>query len=333
MQLRTRERAMMLMLSMSFMLISTSAMALEKGPSDEKMAVVNGTVITRDNFDREMSRVRQRFERGGRPLTRSQLSDVETRVLENLINNTLLYQQTESKGIKVNEQAVLEQMDNLKKQFASEEEFKTVIERMGLSETDIKSQIEEGLSVQKLIDEEFVQGITVTAKETRAYYDDHPDLFKKPEEIRASHILIKVDPEADASQKAASYKKMEEIQMKIQQGEDFAALAKEFSEGPSNVRGGDLGFFKRGQMVKPFEDAAFALEPGGVSAIVETRFGYHIIKVLEKKPETTSDYGEVKDELQKYLKRQEIEKKVQQYVEELKKKAKIERYLNENNSN
>ena len=198
MQLRTREGAMILMLSMGFMLIGTPAMALEKGPSDEKMAVVNGTVITRNNFDREMSRVRQRFERVGRPLTRSQLSDVETRVLENLINNTLLYQQTETIGIKVDEQAVTEQMDKIKKQFASEEEFKSVIERMGLSENDIKSQIEEGLSVQKLIDEEFVQRIAVTAKETRAYYDDHPDLFKKPEEIRASHILIKVDPKADA---------------------------------------------------------------------------------------------------------------------------------------
>jgi peptidyl-prolyl cis-trans isomerase C len=113
----------------------------------------------------------------------------------------------------------------------------------------------------------------------------------------------------------------------LKDGGDFAALAKEYSEGPSNTRGGDLGFFRRGQMVKPFEDAAFAMEPNQVSDIIETRFGYHLIKVYEKKPESVLAYAEVKDKLTQHLKQQKIDKEAVQYINQLKKDAKIEKFL------
>lgn len=315
------------MITMGLIFMASPAMALEKRPSDEKIAVVNGRVITREDFDREMNKVRQRLDRMGRPLMRAQLAKIEGRVLENLINNELLDQEAKKKRVKVDEQAVNEQFNKIKKRSEGGEKYKNALEKMNLTEADIKSQIEKGLSVQKLIDQEFVQKITVADEEIRAYYDGHPDLFKKSAEIRASHILIKVDSGSDESQKAASYKKIEEVQKKIEQGGDFAALAKEFSEGPSNVKGGDLGFFKRGQMVKPFEEVAFDMAPGEVSDIVETRFGYHLIKVFEKKPETISEYGEVKDKLQQFLKQQEVKKQLKDYIEGLKDKAKIERFL------
>ena len=307
--------------------IMSPAMASEKKPPDGKIAVVNGTIITQEEFDREMNQVRQRLDRMGRPLTRSQLSEIEKRVLERLINNELLDQVAKKKGITVDEQEVDDQMNKIKKRFPNEKEFKKAIETMSLSEKDVRSQIQKSLSVRKLIDQEIAQKITITAKETRAYYDGHPDLFKKPEEIRASHILIKVESGSNESQKADSYKRIEDVQKKIQQGGDFASLAKAYSEGPTSVKGGDLGFFSRGRMVKPFEEAAFALAPGEVSEIVETRFGFHIIKVIEKNPETTRSYGEVKDQLQEYLKQQEVKRQLEDYIEGLKSKARIEIFL------
>jgi peptidyl-prolyl cis-trans isomerase C len=302
-------------------------MAVEKQPSDDKVAVVNGTVITRGDFDREMNRVRQQLSRMGRPLTRTQLSSVENRVLENLITNELLFQETKKKGIKAEEQAINEQLNKIKQRFPNEEAYKSTIGKMNLSEADIITQIEKGLSIQQLVKQEFSPKVNVSDKETRAYYDGHQDMFKRPEEVRASHILIKVDSKADKSQKADAYKKISEIQVKIKQGGDFATLAKEFSEGPSNVKGGDLGFFKRGQMVKPFEEAAFALSPGQVSGIVETRFGYHIIKVFEKNPESVSEYSAVKDRLKQSLEQQEVQKLMEVYVEGLKTNGKVERFL------
>jgi peptidyl-prolyl cis-trans isomerase C len=277
-----------------------------------------------------MNRFKQRLARMGRPLERSQLSKIKEKVLENLINSELLYQETLKKGVKVEENAINKQLNMLKKRFPSEAEFKKTLEKMNLSEADIKSQIKKGEAIKKFIDKQFVQNITVSNEEIKVYYDSRSDSFKQPAGIRASHILIKVEPRSDDSQKAAARKKVEEIQKKLQKGADFAALAKEFSQGPSSAKGGDLGFFKRGQMVKPFEEAAFALGQGDVSEIVETRFGYHLIKVFEKKPEKTVKYEEIKDKLQQYLKQRKVQEQMDLYVEGLKRKAKVERFLAEN---
>ena len=141
------------------------------------------------------------------------------------------------------------------------------------------------------------------------------------------HILISVSPQADETQKAAARKKIEEIQKKVKKGDDFAALAKESSQCPSSASGGDLGFFGRGQMAKPFEDAAFALEPGETSGIVETRFGYHIIKSTEKKPGTTIAFEDVKEKIMQFLKQKKLSEQLGEYTNGLEKTAKVERFI------
>ncbi len=313
-------------------LASSSEAAGEKQPPGGKVAVVNGSVINRADFDREVSRVQQRLSSMGKRPSDSQLSEIKKEVLENLINRELFYQESQNQGITVDEVAINEQLKKLKERFPSEVEFKSALSKANLSEDALKSQFKRGMAIQRFIDKQFVQRITVSDKESKGYYDSHPDLFKQPEQARASHILIKVDPGADVSQKADARKKMEKIQERVQKGEDFAALAKEFSEGPSSARGGDLGYFGRGKMVKPFEEKAFALQPGEVSDIVETQFGYHLIKVMDKKPETTIAYENIKDKLVQHLKREKVHKEVDLYVEKLKEKAKVERFLVEGKS-
>jgi peptidyl-prolyl cis-trans isomerase C len=308
-------------------LVGSSALAEEKQPPEGKVAVVNGSVITRADFDREMSRVRQRLFSMGKPPSDSQLAKIKKEVLESLIGRELLYQESEKKGVIVDEAAVNEELSKLKERFPSEAEFRSILSRANLSETAFKSELKHGMAIQQFIDKQFVQKITVSDEESKTYYDSHPDLFKQPERIRARHILIKVDPGADESQKAEARKKIKEIQEKVQKGEDFAALAKESSEGPSSAKGGDLGYFRRGQMVKSFEEAAFRLQPGEVSEIVETGYGYHLIMVIDKKPETTIAYKDVKDRLEQHLKREKVRKEVSLYVEKLEEKAKVERFL------
>jgi len=309
--------------------IALMAMALEKQPLEGKIAVVNGSVITRADLDREVSRVRQRLVRMGKSLSDSQLREAEKKILESLINRELLYQESKAKGIQVEEAALNEQLKRLKERFPSEEEFKNTLIVMNLSKADIKSQIERDLTVQQFIDIQFAEKVTVSGKEPKAYYDSHKDSFRQPEQVLASHILIKVEPQADGSKKAIARKKIEEIQKKVRKGEDFASLAKAFSQCPSSAKGGDLGYFGRGQMVKPFEEAAFALRSGEVSGIIETRFGYHLIKVIEKKPKSTIGYEETKDKISQYIKQQKVQEQLNQYIEELKGKAKVERFLTE----
>jgi peptidyl-prolyl cis-trans isomerase C len=309
--------------------IASPAMAGQKPPPGDKMAVVNGSVITRADFDREMSRVQKRLLSMGRPVSASQLSAIKERVLEGLIGRELLYQESQKQGITVQEAAINEQVSKLKDRFSSEAEFNRAVSEANLSEAAIKSEFKRGMAIQQFIDKQFVQKITVPDKESKAYYDSHPDVFKQPEQVRARHILIKVDPGADESQKVEGREKLKKVQEKLQNGEDFATLAKEFSEGPSSAKGGDLGYFGRGQMVKPFEEVAFTVKPGEVSDIVETKYGYHLIKVIDKKPETTIAYEDVKGKLEHHLKQEKVQTEVSLYVEKLKEEAHVERFLAE----
>jgi len=310
--------------------VAISVFAVEKPLSDGNVAVVNGIVIPRAEFDRGMERAYRQFASTGRSLSESQLPEVKKGVIESLINQELLYQESQNKSIKVEDKEIDRQIDALKHRFPSEKEYNAALAKMKLSEAEIKSQITKGLSIQQLIDTKFVQKITVSDDETKAHYNNNLNLFKQPEQVRAMHILVMVDPQATEEQKATARKKLKEVQQKLGKGEDFEALAKEYSEGPSGAKGGDLGYFRKGQMVPTFEEVAFALKSGEVSDIVETRFGYHLIKVVDKKPDSTMSYEEVKDKLKQYMKQQKIQEQVKSYLDKLQKKAEVERFIPEN---
>jgi peptidyl-prolyl cis-trans isomerase C len=247
--------------------------------------------------------------------------------LENLIDAEVLYQQSQKEGVKVDDLAINEQIETIKKRFSDEAAYKKALEGMGVSEKEIRAQIQRGLAINQLLDNNVGQKITVTEEESKKYYNDNPNLFKQPEQVKASHILIKVAPDAEESIKIQARKKIETVQKKVRQGEDFGLLAKTNSEGPTAQRDGDLGYFHRGRMAKPFEDAAFALNVGEVSGIVETQFGYHLIKVTDKKPARTIPYEEVQLRLKQYLKKEKGKIEIQGYTENLKKSAKIKRFI------
>jgi len=312
------------------LLASPTLLAGQKELSKDTVAVVNGVEISRADFDAVISQARQQFARMGQPISGTRLSEIKKDVLENLIGRELLYQTSQKHGIKVDEAAINNQLANqlamLKKRFPSEAEFDKFLSKNNLSEAGMRVQLERNMAIKEFVDKQFVQKVTISDKESKAYYESNPEYFKQPEQVQASHILIKIDSEADESQKAQARKKIEKIQKRLQKGEDFAALAKEFSQCPSNAKGGDLGYFQHGQMVPPFEQVAFALKPGAVSDIVETKFGYHLIKVIDKKPETTIPYKDVKDKLEQHLKQEKIQKEATLYVEKLKEKAKVERF-------
>ena len=298
-----------------------AAAADKKQSSEDKVAVVNGAVITRTDFDRAVNFAKQRAMQSGKPVDDAQLNKG---VLEQLIGTALLYQESKKEGIKVDQKAVDERLEQWKKQFPNEEAYKKAMSAANLSGPQMKEDITKGMTIEKFIVEKFVDKTTVPEKEIKAYYESHLNLFKQPEQVKASHILIKVDPKATESEKEDALKKIRDVQKKQIKGDDFAKLAKEYSEGPSNAKGGDLGFFKRGQMVPAFETVAFKLKPGEVSDIVKTKFGYHLIKVMDKKSESTVPYAGIKDRLGQYLKQEKVQKEIKQLVEKLRKDAKVE---------
>ncbi|MBC8176205.1 MAG: peptidylprolyl isomerase [Deltaproteobacteria bacterium] len=295
----------------------------KKQSSEDKVAAVNGAVITRTDFDRAVSFAKQRALQTGKPVDDAQLNKG---VLEQLIGTALLYQKSKKEGIKVDQKAVDERLEQWKKQFPNEEAYKKAMSTANLSVPQMKEDITKGMTIEKFIVERFVDKTTVPENEIKAYYESRLNLFKQPEQVKASHILIKLEPKAKESEKKDALKKIRDVQKKQIKGDDFAKLAKEYSQGPSNAKGGDLGYFKRGQMVPAFEKVAFKLKPGEVSDIVKTRFGYHLIKVVDKKPESTVPYEEIKDRLGQYLKQEKVQKEIKQLVEKLRKKAKVEMF-------
>jgi peptidyl-prolyl cis-trans isomerase C len=303
------------------------ALAAENKPAGEKAAMVNGVVITRAHYDKELKVHLERVSRQGRQISDDQLAELKKGVLDGLIEREVLYQESQKAGIKVDNQKVDDQLAGIKKRFPNEAEFQKALTNMDLTEAEVRTQIQRGLAIRGLIDKEVADKIVVTEAETKAYYTGNPQFFQQPEQIKASHILIKVEPTADDSAKAAARKKIEGVRKQLSAGDDFAELAKEYSEGPSGPKGGDLGYFSRGQMVKPFEEAAFSMQVDQVSNVVETRFGYHLIKVYDKRPEKTLAYADVKDKISQRLKQEKIQKGAQEYVETLKKDAKIEKLL------
>ena len=246
-------------------------------------------------------------------------------IVENLINRELLYQLSQKKAIVIDDAQVNEQLDLLKKQYPDEQAYKDGLAEDHLSEDALKSQIRMTLAVQQVVEKDFGGNLDVSEGEVRAFYDGNSQYFKEPEAIRASEILIKVDPKADAAKKEDARKKLVEIQKRLQKGEDFAILAKDFSQSASADQGGDLGLLPRGRMPKAFDDAAFSLKPGEVSNVVETEVGFHLIKVHEKRPEKTVPFKEVEERIRQHLTNQKLKQRVDEYLNEVKKTAKIER--------
>ncbi|RMF99853.1 MAG: hypothetical protein D6726_12300 [Nitrospirae bacterium] len=173
---------------------------------------------------------------------------------------------------------------------------------------DVREQLKlliDDYLAQRYLDSIAAKDVNITNEDIELYYKSKSEQFKVPSMVRARHILIKVKSDASEDEKKAARKKAEEILSKIKNGEDFASLAEEYSDDPGSAKkGGDLGYFPRGRMVKPFEDAAFSLKPGEVSDIVETAFGYHIIKVDDKKDAHIKPLEEVKDMIRKKLEKE-----------------------------
>jgi peptidyl-prolyl cis-trans isomerase C len=260
----------------------------------------------------------------GQTVPAEQQAALDKQAVEQLISAELLYQASAKQEIADLDKQIDAKVAQGKARFKDEQEFKKAIKDLEMDEKDLREYTRRDLLISRFVETTFVSKTVVTEAEIRAFYDKNLDKFKKDETVRASHILIGVDSAASADDKKKAREKAEKLRKELAGGADFAALAKGNSTCPSSQQGGDLGFFGKGQMVPPFEKAAFALKPGEISDVVETQFGYHIIKLTEKKPAETTDIKDVKAKIEEYLKGQKVNEAIQKYITDVKKTAKIE---------
>jgi peptidyl-prolyl cis-trans isomerase C len=293
-------------------------------PSDT-IVKVNGTIITRGEMDRAMKVLSAQNQMGQQaPASKS----AEDAVIDQLVSAELLYQAGSKLGVADLDKQVADKTAQGKAKFKTEAEYDNALKSAGLTPKTLEELLRKDIVINNLVVKEIVPKVNVSDADAKKFYDENIDKFKRPEQIKASHILCKVDPKASAEEKNKAKEKAASLLKEIKGGKDFAELAKTNSDCPSGKQGGDLGLFGKGQMVPSFEAAAFALKPGEVSDVVETQFGYHIIKVTEKKDAGAAKFEEVKERIVEYLKNQKIQKGVMDYIAQLKEKAKIEKVAN-----
>ncbi|NTW99674.1 MAG: peptidylprolyl isomerase [Geobacteraceae bacterium] len=283
------------------------------------VARVNGT----DIYAVDLRRAKKVLLRG-QNVPAEQQAAVDRQAVEQLISAELLYQASAKQEIKDLDTQIDAKMAQGKARFKDEKDFLKAINDMEMDEKDLREYTRRELLISRFVDTTFASKTVVSEAEIRSFYDKNLDKFKRDETVKASHILIGVDSTASADDKKKAREKAEKLRKELAGGADFAALAKGNSTCPSSQQGGDLGFFVKGQMVPPFEKAAFALKPGEISDVVETQFGYHIIKLTERKPAETAEFKDVKAKIEEYLKGQKVNEAVQKYIADTKKTAKIE---------
>jgi len=308
-----------------FAFIASDALSQTDNTPDTTVVIVNDIPITETDVALEIKRILFQAKAMRQPIDESMMGSMRDKVIDSLINRELLYQQSKAKGITTDAEEIDNSIDQIKQKLEAGQSFESLLAEMGITIETMRTQVGQANAIQKLIEVVVYPKAMVSEKESRIFFENNPQYFQKPEEVKASHILIQVAPDAGDEEKLAARKKIEEVQIKIEAGDDFAELARQYSEGPSNVNGGDLGYFDRKKMVKPFSDAAFALKPGEVSDIVETRFGFHLIKVYDKKAKSAYVFEDIKDRLREILRQQKIQDETVHYLEELRKTADVKR--------
>jgi len=277
------------------------------------VALVNGEEIYEDYMERQYEILSVNYQMYGMELSKMQL-------LENaLIPQMILVQEAKKEGIEVTDEEVTEFVDSeMAKILESmpEEQLLTQLDSMGVTLEELKSDnalaYRTQLYIQRLLEKSVWSGIEVSDNEIRDYYDNNINQFETGEQVKASHILVETEAEA------------EKILSQLKSGSDFEELAEEHSTCPSGAEGGDLGYFAHGAMVPEFEEVAFAMKVGEVSDIVETQFGYHIIKLTAMKEGGIAGFDEVKEELTQQLVIGKQRATEEVYINQLKSKAEIE---------
>lgn len=248
-------------------------------------------------------------------------------VLDVLIGQVLLWQAAEKANLLATNEEIDRLYNSYLDQYPNTDAFLLKMKQEGYNEESYRKELKQRLSAKNWVEQNVLKNLQVSDAEIHEFYTSNKQRFILSEQVHAHHILIKLDNDSNKNTKRNARKKLIKIKDELKAGGDFTVLAKKYSQGPSAAQGGDLGYFTRGKMVKPFEDAAFKLAPGEVSDIVETQFGYHLIKVTEKKQAATIKEEEVADQIRLYLLQTKSATALNEAIETIKQSAKIEKYI------
>jgi peptidyl-prolyl cis-trans isomerase SurA len=293
---------------------------------DRIVAIVNDDIITLSDLEQ----FRQSFYRDSPEISdwlgrEFYLLDVRQQVLNTLIEEKLVDQEAERRNINVSQKQLETTLESIRQDKGlSEYQLKEVLRSQGLTYEEYTAQVEKGLRRTKLVNQVVAPEIEVEEETLKAYYETHINDYMVDESIRISHILLPVPSNASNEEEDATLSMAKDILRRLENGEDFENLAREYSQNLPDVRVGDLGFFKRGEMIPAIEETAFSLNVGKGGGPIRTPEGIVLIKVTDKKEGSPTSFPEIKEKVKRDYYRNEGQRRYQEWIKELKERSFIE---------
>jgi peptidyl-prolyl cis-trans isomerase C len=292
---------------------------------DEVVARVSGKEIKRKELDAAMQGFLNALASRGQQVPRERLPEFERDMLEELIGRELILEEGRATKVPGLDEKVQTQVKEAKSQAGGDENFEAALKDSKITEAEYTDRVRNNIIVRETIQRTVEAKTSIKPEEVKTFYDQNREKFVQPEQVRASHILVRVTSDASDDLKAERRAKIDLIRTRLQSGEKFAAVAKEASEDPgSAANGGDLGYFSRGAMVPQFDVVAFTLKTNELSDVITTPFGYHVLIVTDRKPKQEVPFDDVKDRIEKHLKDRKGSEVAQEHVKQLRDKANVE---------
>ncbi len=299
----------------------------EKLDLPEVVAKIDGEEIKKDFLLKQISTMDEQFKKFKNSVNLSQKKEIAKNLLQNHIKSKLIEKELSKSDFDIDSKDVEKEIISYKKKFKDEEEFQKFLKFHKLTEEKLRSEIILKLKTNIFIEKEVTNKIKVSEESILKYYNENKGEFLEKEQVKVKHILVKSSENDSKESQEIAFEKAKKISAKLKKGESFEDLAKTESETSLKATGGDLGWLSKGRMIKEFEEAAFKLNKGEISDIVKTTFGYHIIKVEDKKNEKQKELAEVKQIIELKLKNIEINLKLSEFYSKLNNKHKVEIFI------
>jgi peptidyl-prolyl cis-trans isomerase C len=288
------------------------------------IAEIDGNPIGKAGYVLALKGFQKNVMKYGSKIDKQALQKVKKDIIESIISRETFLHQANKENIKVDDAVIAEKLAQVKAGFPDQEVFRNALKEQGLTEESLREEIVKAVIIQSLVEKNILNKIKISDDTLRNYYDLNQLEFEKEEMVRASHILAKADAKSSPEEKKKARRRIEETKRKLNEGADFAKLAStESDDEAAAANAGDLGVFSRGRMVKEFATAAFSMEPGEISDIIETQFGYHLIKVFERIPAQVVPFEQAKESIKAKLTQKQSGEKIREYIEKLRKEFNV----------
>ena len=299
--------------------------AEERRPVDRVAAIVNGDPVTLSELvERAGPAYRKALEARGESREKARAQALQV-AFDAVVAEKLIDAEAKAQAIEISDAQVDAALDDIKKRNKFDDAMlKQALAEQGLDVPTFREQLRKNFMAYAVLTQKVRSRVKVTEDDVQNYYQTHPKEFASEEKVKVRHIFLAVPVGASPEQVSAIYANGEKVLARLAAGEDFAAVARAVSQGPSAAEGGDLGWLRRGSVQIELERVAFSLEPGKWSGLVRTKSGFHVLKVEERHSGEVPPFSEVKDRIREKLGEAQSEVYRKQYLEELKRDATIE---------